>query len=108
MYFGACTWWCRGNGRIKRDSSNRVCPIVLDNCKCGVTVTHCVVTPLSPVNGSSANKFLAPNRTMDWKIPVTFEQCNLLVGGPLISPSSLLLFKVLSRQLVYVHVYCSI
>ena len=29
-----------------------VCPVTMDNCKCGGAITWCVVvTPLSPVNG---------------------------------------------------------
>ena len=29
-----------------------MCPIMMDDCKCGKNITHCVVvTPLSPANG---------------------------------------------------------
>ena len=37
-----------------------MCPIMMDDCKCGKTITQCVVvTPLSPVNGPSVSRFLA-------------------------------------------------
>ena len=37
-----------------------MCPIMMDDCKCGKTITHCVVvTPLSPVNGPSVSRVLA-------------------------------------------------
>ena len=34
-----------------------MCPIMMDDCKCGKTITHCA--PLSPVNGPSVSRFLA-------------------------------------------------
>ena len=35
--------------------------IMMDDCKCDKTITHCVVvvTPLSPVNGPSVSRILA-------------------------------------------------
>ena len=45
--------------QILARSSNCVCPIMMDDCKCGETITHCVVvTPLSLVNGPSVSSFL--------------------------------------------------
>ena len=45
--------------QIQVRSGNCVCPIMMDDCKCGKTITHCiVVTPLSPVNGPSVSRFL--------------------------------------------------
>ena len=50
----------RKKWQIQVRSGNCVCPIMMDDCKCDKTVTHCVVvTPLSPVNGPSAGRFLA-------------------------------------------------
>ena len=44
-----------------------MCPIMMDDCKCGKTITHCVVvTPLSPVNGPSVSKF--------------FSACAIIIG----------------------------
>ena len=46
--------------QIQVRSGNCMCPIMMDDCKCGKTITHCVVvTPLSPVNGPSVSRFLA-------------------------------------------------
>ena len=46
--------------QIQARSSNCVYPIMMDDCKRGKTITHCVVvTPLSPVNGPSVSRFLA-------------------------------------------------
>ena len=37
-----------------------MCPIMVEDCKCDKTITHCVVgTPLSPANGPSVSRFLA-------------------------------------------------
>ena len=50
----------RKKWQIQVRSGNCVCPIMMDDCKCGKTITHCVVvTPLSPVNGPSVSRFLA-------------------------------------------------
>ena len=50
----------RKKWQIQVRSGNCVCPIMMDDCKCGKTITHCVVvTPLSPVDGPSVSRFLA-------------------------------------------------
>ena len=47
----------RKKWQIQVRSGNCVCPIMMDDCKCGKTITHCVVvTPLSPVNGPSQGR----------------------------------------------------
>ena len=65
----------RKKWQIQARSGNCVYPIMMDDCKCGKTITHCVVvTPLSPVNGPLVSRFLAHaqyyNRTTDLKTPV--------------------------------------
>ena len=56
-----------GEWQIQVRSGNCVCPIMMDDCKCGKTITHCVVvTPLSPVNGSSVSRF--------------FSACAIIIG----------------------------
>ena len=50
----------RKKWQVQVRSGNCVCPIMMDDCKCGKIITHCVVvTPLSPVNGPSVSRYLA-------------------------------------------------
>ena len=50
----------RKKWQIQVRSGNCVCPIMMDDCKCGKTITHCVVViSLSPANGPSVSRFLA-------------------------------------------------
>ena len=57
----------RKKWQIQVRSGNCVCPIMMDDCKCGKTIIQCVVvTPLSPVNGPSVSRF--------------FSACAIIIG----------------------------
>ena len=64
----------RKKWQIQARSGNCVYPIMMDDCKCGKTITYCVVvTPLSPVNGPSVSRFLTHAQLGPYLVIISFS-----------------------------------